>query len=131
MKSYFQNTDNLTDLRQQYKQLAKKLHPDTGGTAASFAEMKKEYEEKEKELHTSRKKLQKALLSIVNSPFFDDYILPGLQKSRSRYSKMLFDNEKLLKIFVDDPDQQELYAELLQEQLENFDIKQFLLKILN
>ena len=130
MKTFFQNIDNVSDLKTEYKNLAKKLHPDVGGCAHQFQLMKYEYEKKLQQLQTDRDKLKKLLRSIVNSPFFDDVILPGLIHSKNKYSKLLLDNEKLIKIMSDDPEQAEFYRSIIGESVEMFDIKQFLNKIL-
>lgn len=42
---YFDDTKDIGSARSRYRELAKELHPDTGGTDKSFAQLRKEYEE--------------------------------------------------------------------------------------
>ena len=42
---HFNNIIGLDSLKQKYKELAKKYHPDLGGDAEIFKEMQKEYED--------------------------------------------------------------------------------------
>lgn len=42
---YFQDFKTKDEARAKYLELAKKLHPDAGGNAAEFADMKRQYEE--------------------------------------------------------------------------------------
>lgn len=42
---YFENVNDLKALKDQYRKLAKALHPDLGGNAADFIAMNKEYEQ--------------------------------------------------------------------------------------
>lgn len=48
MKRYFEGIKTVEDLKQKYKELVKKLHPDLSkkDTTKEFVEMKKQYEEK-------------------------------------------------------------------------------------
>nr|WP_172685266.1 molecular chaperone DnaJ [Bacillaceae bacterium JMAK1] len=41
---FFQSVKTLEDLKAEYRKLAKKLHPDTGGNHDDFIQMKAEYE---------------------------------------------------------------------------------------
>ncbi|MCU5081654.1 molecular chaperone DnaJ [Bacillus toyonensis] len=41
---FFENVTTLENLKKQYKKLAKKYHPDCGGDAKTFINMKKEYD---------------------------------------------------------------------------------------
>lgn len=43
--THFNNIIGLDSLKQKYKELAKKYHPDLGGDAEIFKEMQKEYED--------------------------------------------------------------------------------------
>jgi curved DNA-binding protein CbpA len=45
MNKYFFNILGLDSLKQKYKELAKKLHPDLGGNAEEFKAMRAEFEE--------------------------------------------------------------------------------------
>ena len=40
---YFKNIGDIEQVKQQYRILAKQLHPDKGGTAVEFQKMQKEY----------------------------------------------------------------------------------------
>lgn len=40
---YFKNINNLDEAKQQYRKLAKKLHPDNSGSALYFQQMEAEY----------------------------------------------------------------------------------------
>lgn len=50
--TYFQNINNLEALKKEFFRLAKELHPDNGGNAESFKEMKSQYEKLYKHLET-------------------------------------------------------------------------------
>ena len=41
---YFENINNLEDLKKAFLKLCKKLHPDNGGNSADFQEMQSEYQ---------------------------------------------------------------------------------------
>ena len=53
--------DGVSDLKAKYRELVKQLHPDVGGSAEEFIEMKRQYEQ--------------ALLS--ETPSKDQYKTPG------------------------------------------------------
>lgn len=40
---YFENCKNIEDIKEMYRKLAKKLHPDCGGNAEEFKKMSAEY----------------------------------------------------------------------------------------
>lgn len=42
---YFQSVEDENHLRERYKRLAKELHPDKGGDAVEFSEMKRQYDQ--------------------------------------------------------------------------------------
>ncbi len=42
--NYFNNISDLTQAKLRYRELAKKLHPDKGGSAAEFQRMQDEYQ---------------------------------------------------------------------------------------
>lgn len=44
MARYFENVNNLEELRKQYKKLLKKFHPDNGGSEEAVKEINTEYE---------------------------------------------------------------------------------------
>ena len=44
MTKYFVNINTIEELKKAYKELAKKLHPDLGGTKEKFQEMNNEYD---------------------------------------------------------------------------------------
>lgn len=48
---FFQSVTNLEELKKQYKKLAKKHHPDMGGTEKDFIALKDEYDQLFKELN--------------------------------------------------------------------------------
>ena len=41
---YFNDVNNLNELKSRFRQLAFKLHPDKGGNAKEFSAMQQEYE---------------------------------------------------------------------------------------
>lgn len=43
MTKYFENISTLEELETKYRELAKKYHPDTGGTKTEFQELNEEY----------------------------------------------------------------------------------------
>ncbi|MDZ3956297.1 molecular chaperone DnaJ [Bacillus thuringiensis] len=53
---FFEKVATLEDLKKQYKKLAKKFHPDCGGDAKTFIEMKKEYDSMFERLNKGKEK---------------------------------------------------------------------------
>ena len=53
MNKYFNNVENLEELKNEYKKLVFKLHPDKGGKVEDFQEMQNEFEKLFKELQNS------------------------------------------------------------------------------
>lgn len=57
MKKYFQDCHTIEDVKRTYKEWAKKLHPDNGGSEEEFKAMAAEYEkafERLKSVHASK-----------------------------------------------------------------------------
>lgn len=44
MATYFKGITSIEDIKRKYKELAKALHPDMGGSHAMFVDMKQEYD---------------------------------------------------------------------------------------
>ena len=55
MMKYFVNIQTIEELKKKYKELAKKLHPDLGGTKEEFQELNNEYDLLFKELKANKK----------------------------------------------------------------------------
>lgn len=77
---YFKNFENLEELKKQYKELAKKLHPDHGGDIHEFQEMLNEYhkllngefeksdiKEETREILRELLEIQEILIEVVGS----------------------------------------------------------------
>ena len=48
---FFQSVTTAEELKKEYRKLAKKFHPDQGGNANDFIQLKEEYEERSKRLN--------------------------------------------------------------------------------
>ena len=55
MMKYFVNIQTIEELKKKYKELAKKLHPDLGGTKEEFQKLNNEYDLLFKELKANKK----------------------------------------------------------------------------
>lgn len=85
---YFQHNLTATQLHDEYRAWAKKLHPDAGGDAAAFREMQQEYEERLNELAAEAKRdgslddyilIAKFLLELTKrkNPAFHEKVVSG------------------------------------------------------
>lgn len=74
---YFTNVSTIEELKQQYKKLAKELHPDHGGTTEQMQELNKEYtdlfnkykdihKDKEGKTYTAREHTQEQPQDFIN-----------------------------------------------------------------
>ncbi len=70
---YFTNISTLEQAQKQYRLLAKKYHPDMGGTAIEFHEMNLEYQKLLIQLHQkSEAKVNKQNANIQNNDFMNE-----------------------------------------------------------
>ena len=89
MTRYFANCKNIEDVKETYRKLAKKLHPDCGGDAEEFKKMMQEYttvfkrlknvhrnenrtEQAEQESHTEYQETPEMFADIINKVIFMD-----------------------------------------------------------
>lgn len=87
--TYFTNCKNIEDVKETYRKLAKKLHPDCGGDAEEFKKMMAEYtvifkrlknvhrtankaEQAEQESHTEYQETPEMFADIINKVIFMD-----------------------------------------------------------
>lgn len=56
MNKYFKNCKNIEDVKETFRDLAKKLHPDNGGDAEQFKAMMNEYKEAFNRLENKHRK---------------------------------------------------------------------------
>lgn len=64
--NFFQSVATVEELKKQYKKLAKKYHPDLGGTHQAFILLKKEYDSLFKQLN-SKEEHNTAYQNIIDS----------------------------------------------------------------
>ncbi|EOQ01554.1 hypothetical protein KOY_05287 [Bacillus cereus VDM021] len=64
--NFFQSVATVEELKKQYKKLAKKYHPDLGGTHQDFILLKKEYDSLFKQLN-SKEEHNTAYQNIIDS----------------------------------------------------------------
>jgi curved DNA-binding protein CbpA len=132
MMKHFNDITTVLELKAEYYRLAKKFHPDTGGNSEDFVNLKAEYEQKLEKLTSKQNLLKSIIQKSINSPIFDTYILPLLLQSQENIAKNLPKSKKvelLINYFAKDEDEKEFYTEIFKNQIQNFDIKDFLRKI--
>lgn len=66
MKNYFNNIETIEELKERYRKLAKKYHPDMGGSNEEFIEMNNQYEEIYKNLSGEKNNIDDGFREIIN-----------------------------------------------------------------
>lgn len=66
MKKYFSNINTVEELKEQYRKLALKYHPDRGGSNEEMAEINNQYEEILKNLSGEKNNIDDGFREIIN-----------------------------------------------------------------
>ena len=99
--TYFQNIDNLKQAKIHYRKLAKKLHPDNGGSSLQFQRMEAEYRILLLKLQTRQpvsneqnqndivNELSKLAMSLIKKQIPQDYLKTKIKRSNSPFQKVV------------------------------------------
>lgn len=66
MRKYFSNINTVEELKEQYRKLALKYHPDRGGSNEEMAEINNQYEEILKKLSGEKNNIDDGFRKIIN-----------------------------------------------------------------
>ena len=91
--NYFKATD-AAELKTEYRRLSFQLHPDRGGSAADFAQMKAEYTERLANIEQSEQKAE--TIANVASSIYD--ILSVLRPDMAKQVQRIAQSEDVRKI---------------------------------
>lgn len=64
---WFENCETIEECREEYKKLAKQLHPDIGGNKEDFQRLGEEYEKKLRELQEEHPYISEAYVNLAQS----------------------------------------------------------------
>ncbi|MCK4919537.1 MAG: hypothetical protein KAS71_00735 [Bacteroidales bacterium] len=108
---YFKNITDLEIAKQQYRLLAKQLHPDMGGSAIEFQKMQQEY----KTLLLQLQQQQKSSVKTYHSSSLENELLSELGKlAKVLIEKQVPQNYLLKKIKITDSKLQKgLFSEIM------------------
>ena len=93
--TYFKNIDNLEQAKLQHRKLAKKLHPDNGGSSLQFQRMEAEYRTLLLQLQNKQpvsneqnqndivNELSKLAMSLIKKQIPQDYLKRKMKRSSS------------------------------------------------
>ena len=102
---YFNNITNFEQAKQQYRTLAKKIHPDKGGSHIDFQEMQQEYQalllnlkQKDSNTYTNNTQEKTNVLNelrelgknLLKSQIPQQFIKKKIQDSQNPYEQLVY-----------------------------------------